>query len=224
VCNAYPYTSALDVYIGRTKLTKKPLAYKHCGEFNPTLEVGDKVDFKVEDSSAGTFTISDLPKSDAVLLMVIYRHDTLSTAVSFESHVFANLASAQIAVLDTYKGVAKSELHIQDMGQAGQANSFRKEKLRYDNVVAVDPGIYEVLLKDPMANVTKSKVELVAVQSEAYVVVRCGVEAQVGTAYPQELMVYPHSDKRELGAAVHAQPFHMVTVLALLATLLVVLQ
>ena len=64
---------------------------------------GDKLEFKVGDASAGTFSVSDLPNNDAVLLLVIHRHDTLSTAVSFESHVFASLQNAQVAIIDTYK-------------------------------------------------------------------------------------------------------------------------
>lgn len=201
VCNAYPFTSALDVFVGKNKVTETPLAYKSCGEFTPALSVGDRVDFKVGESNAGTFTISDLPNSDAVLLMVIYRHDTVSTAVSFESHVFASLQSAQIAVLDTYKGTEKSELRIQDMlekGPEGEApGEIRSELLRFDSVVAVDPGQYEVLLVGEKT----ARSELVAVQREAYVVMRCGVQAEEGPAYPQDLMVYPHTDKKALGAA-----------------------
>eukprot|EP00425_Heterocapsa_triquetra_P046211 CAMPEP_0195067180 /NCGR_PEP_ID=MMETSP0448-20130528/12320_1 /TAXON_ID=66468 /ORGANISM="Heterocapsa triquestra, Strain CCMP 448" /LENGTH=271 /DNA_ID=CAMNT_0040098553 /DNA_START=87 /DNA_END=899 /DNA_ORIENTATION=+ len=223
VCNAYPFSSSLDVYIGRSKLTSRPLAYKSCGEFAPALQVGDKIDFKVADSNAGTFTISDLPSSDAVLLMVVYRHDTISTAVSFESHVFSSLATAQVAVLDTYRGSAKSELRIQDAAsppevpreppQAAGAQDVRSELLRYDSVVAVDPGLYELLLladdadaAQPAGENTKAvarvgaRADLVAKPREAYVVIRCGVEAQEGTAYPQELMVYPHTDKQALGA------------------------
>lgn len=200
VCNAYPFTSALDVFVGKTKVTETPLAYKSCGEFTPALSVGDRVDFKVGESNAGTFTISDLPNSDAVLLMVIYRHDTVSTAVSFESHVFASLQSAQIAVLDTYKGTEKSELRIQDLlaeKEGEQPGEIRSELLRFDSVVAVDPGQYEVLLVGEKT----ARSELVAVQREAYVVMRCGVQAEEGPAYPQDLMVYPHTDKKALGAA-----------------------
>ena len=115
VCNAYPYEVGLDVYNGRNKLTESPLEYKTCGQFTPTIKAGDKLDFKVEDSSAGTFTLSELPQNDATLLMVIYRHDTLSNAVAFESHVYSNVEATQIAVIDTYKGKAKSEIRIADM-------------------------------------------------------------------------------------------------------------
>merc|ERR1719440_1017115 len=101
VCNAYPYAAALDVYRGRSeKMTgETPMSYKACRDFQEPLKAGDKIEFKVGDASAGTFSVSDLPNNDAVLLLVIHRHDTLSTAVSFESHVFANLLNAQVARL-----------------------------------------------------------------------------------------------------------------------------
>merc|ERR1719321_2346063 len=91
VCNAYPYSAALDVFRGASeKLTDQPMHYQTCKDFTAPLKPGDKLEFKVGDASAGTFSVSDLPNNDAVLLLVIHRHDTLSTAVAFESHVFAN--------------------------------------------------------------------------------------------------------------------------------------
>merc|ERR550514_428592 len=117
------------------------MVYKKCGEFTPKLKAGDKIDFKVGDSSAGSFSVSELPSNDAVMLLVIYRHDTHSTAVQFESHVFSNLVNSQIAVLDTHKGAAKSEPRIQD---TSNAKTQRSEELRFDSVVAVNPGHYEV--------------------------------------------------------------------------------
>merc|ERR1719238_2605665 len=95
VCNAYPYAASLDVFRSKEKLTDSPMAYKSCKDFTTPMQSGDKLEFKVGDASAGTFSVSDLPQNDAVLLLVIHRHDTLSTAVSFESHVFANLLNAQ---------------------------------------------------------------------------------------------------------------------------------
>merc|ERR1719274_554727 len=91
-----------------------PMTYKSCKDFKAPLKPGDKLEFKVGDANAGTFSVSDLPNNDATLLLIIYRHDTLSTAVAFESHVFANLLNAQVAVIDTYKGNAKSTPRIQD--------------------------------------------------------------------------------------------------------------
>lgn len=205
MCNAYPFTSALDIFVGTVKLTRDPLPYKVCDEYSPALVSGDRVEFKVADTNAGTFTISELPNYEAVLLVVIFRHDTLTTAVAFESHVFSNVASAQIAVLDTYKGRATSDLRIQDTtwDPTSGKGSSRSELLRFDSVVAVDPGAYEAMLVEA-DNSIKAKKELVAVPKEAYVVIRCGVEAQEGPVYPQELMVYPLSDKTALGGTLRA--------------------
>merc|ERR1719506_1884597 len=86
VCNAYPYNAPLDVFLAKEKLTEESMPYKACKDFMAPLQAGDKLEFKVGGASAGTFSVSDLPNNDAVLLLVIHRHDTLSTAVSFESH------------------------------------------------------------------------------------------------------------------------------------------
>lgn len=203
ICNAYPYAYPMDVFLGKEKLTSTPMAYKKCEQFNPTLKAGDKLDFKVGDSSAGSFSVSELPSNDAVLVLVIYRHDTLSTAVSFESHVFSNLINSQIAVLDAYRGAMKSVPRIQDVSDA---KTQRNEELRYDSVVAVNQGLYEVVLQGTDGE-TKAKHDLVALNRESYVVIRCGVEAQQGPTYPQELMVFPHSDPSALtGAASFLSP------------------
>jgi len=148
------------------------------------------LEFKVGDANAGTFSVSELPSNDAVLFLAIYRHDTLSTAVSFESHVFANLLNAQIAVIDTYKGAKKASLRIQDH-QTSQA--ARSEELRYDSVVAVNPGQYEAVLADNSGKVEAST-QLVTLNRESYVVLRVGVEAKEGQSFPQELIVFPQSD------------------------------
>lgn len=219
VCNAYPYNAALDVWVGKKKLSAEALNYKQCGEYHPGKESwqsGEKIDFKVGDSTVGTFTISDLPQADAVLLMVIYRHDTLSTAVSFESHVFASSMQAQVAVIDTYRGKHVSELRIEDRQNA---TAPRSEILRYESVVAVTPGVYDVVLRD---NAGKSAAtdSLVAVQRESYVVMRCGVEAQQGQAYPEEIMVYPRSDPATFQKSSAMKPGLGLVVLAALIALL----
>jgi len=205
VCNAYPYAAALDVFRGRSeKMTgEQSMAYKSCRDFVSPLKAGDKLEFKVGDASAGTFSVSDLPNNDAVLLLVIHRHDTLSTAVSFESHVFANLLNAQVAIIDTYKGAARATPKIKDAEAAKKG--ARSEELRYDSVVAVNPGIYDVVLAGQDGE-TKAESKLVALNRESYVVLRTGVEAQQGPAYPQELVVFPQSDPAALhGAAAATQ-------------------
>lgn len=190
VCNAYPYESPLDVFRGHTeKLTEEPLPYKSCIDFATPLHAGDKLAFKVGSANAGTFAISDLPNNDAVLLLVIHRHDTLSTAVAFESHVFANLLNAQVAIIDTFKGAARSVASIRD----GGSRKARSEQLRYNSVVAVNPGIYEVVLTD-VDGTEEANGELVALNRESYVILRTGVDAQQGPSFPQGLVVFPHSD------------------------------
>jgi len=198
VCNAYPNAAAMEVYRGKAKLTKSegPLAYKTCQEFHCPLVSGDRLEFKVGGANAGTFSVSDLPNNDAVLFLVVLRHDTLSTAVSFESHVFANLLNAQVAIIDTFRGQVPSKPRIMD--SAG--GKSRSEQLRFNSVVAVNPGIYHVELDDPI-NSTDAKAthELVALNRESYVVLRTGVEAQQGgPSYPQELVIFPQSDPAAL--------------------------
>merc|ERR1719191_1167988 len=205
VCNAYPYAGALDVYRGKNeRLTgDSPMPYKTCKDFVSPLTAGDKLEFKVGDATAGTFSVSDLPNNDAVLLLVIHRHDATSTAVAFESHVFANLLNAQVAIIDTYKGTARASPRIMDFAQAAKGGR-RSEELRYDSVVAVNPGKYEVVLAGQDGS-EKAKGELVALNHESYVVLRTGVEAQRGQSFPQELVVFPQSPSDSLEKP-HVQP------------------
>jgi hypothetical protein len=215
VCNAYPYEYPLDVYVGKEKLTETALAYKKCGEFQPTLKAGDKIDFKVGDSGAGSFSVAELPSNDATLVLVIYRHDAVSTGVSFESHVFSNLLNSQVAVVDTYKGAAKATPRIQDT--KAYKKEQRSEELRYNSVVAVNPGLYEVLLEGPDGKI-KAQHQLVALNKESYMIMRCGVEATQGKSYPEELMIFPESDRKALPSAAPVQPMFVTMLATLFAT------
>jgi len=220
LCNAYPMSAAIDVYVGKGKLTKSPMPYKQCDEFRvgQDLKAGDKIDFKVGDSSAGTFSVAELPNNDAVLVLVIYRHDAISTGVSFESHVFSSVLNSQVAVIDTFRGAAKGIPHIQDVKQHNDPHHVqRSEELRYNSVMAVNPGVYEVHLQDADGKVKASQ-ELIAVNRESYMVMRVGVEAQQGQAYPEELMIFPLSDRGQLqGAATSMRPMLATTLAAVLA-------
>jgi len=217
VCNAYPLATPLDVSRGATEsLTgDTPMPYKSCRDFRAPLKVGDKLEFRLGEESGGTFSVSDLPDNDAVLLLVVHRHDTLSTAVAFESHVFADLDGAQVAVIDTYKGKAQTTLKIQDSlafvamdkkegaksasdGAGGQER--RSEELRYGGVVAVSPGVYDVEL-DGQDGLAKAHSQLVALKHESYVVMRTGVEAQQGSSFPQELVIFPNPDPAQARSA-----------------------
>jgi len=214
VCNAYPYEEAMDIYRSvashdnlpegyaprnahpMIKLTVDgPMDYKTCRDFLTPMKAGDKFKFMVGNANAGTFAISDLPNNDAVLFLVIYRHDRLSTAVSFESHVFANLLNAQVAVIDTYKGNVKATPEIRDAPAKGL--STRTEKLKFNSVVAVNPGIYQVSLIGKNGTVAANGT-LVALNRQSYVILRSGVEPEHGPEYPPALVVYPESDPNVL--------------------------
>jgi hypothetical protein len=213
VCNAYPYSSAADVFRSKDKLTDQPMHYKSCKDFLAPLKAGDKLEFKIGDASAGTFSVSDLPNNDAVLLLIIHRHDAVSTAVSFESHVFANLMNAQVAVIDTYKGTKRASPRIQDRADATKHS--RSEELRYSSIVAVNPGIYEVELDGDDGQVA-AKSELVALNRESYIVLRVGVESKAGPSFPQELVIYPNSDPAALHSGAAMKSFAALLAAALM--------
>lgn len=198
VCNAYPYGAALDIALNKEKLTEAsgPLPYKGCNDYrNVNLRSGDKIQFSVGDANAGTFAVSDLPSNDAVLLLVIHRHDTLSTAVAFKSHVFANLLNAQVAIIDTYKGSAQASIDVVD------PHTKRHEKLNYNSVVAVNKGDYVVRLQGDKEKIL-TQGRFVALNGESYVLLRVGVDAQEGPKYSEDLIVFPQSDAVHLSSSI----------------------
>jgi len=214
VCNTYPNAEAIDVYRSGEKLTDASLPYKACADLRAPLTAGDKLEFKIGSVNAGTFSVSSLPNNDAVLLLIIHRHDTLSTAVSFESHVFANLVNAQVAIIDTYKGNERATPKIKD--EAGSSEA-RSEELRYNSVVAVNPGKYEVVLDD-QNGAEKAKTELVALDRESYVVLRTGIQSQQGESFPEELVVFPKSNAEMLQSGTEPSRVNsLVVLLSLLA-------
>eukprot|EP00929_Paragymnodinium_shiwhaense_P050643 TRINITY_DN254_c0_g3_i4.p1 TRINITY_DN254_c0_g3~~TRINITY_DN254_c0_g3_i4.p1 ORF type:complete len:287 (+),score=101.68 TRINITY_DN254_c0_g3_i4:80-940(+) len=233
VCNAYPYSSGLDVFKGDSdKLTKDaPMPYKGCQELDAQLKSGDKLEFKIGDASAGSFAVSSLPENDATLLLVVHRHDTKSTAVSFESHIFGNLASPQVAVIDTYRGSKQGSLKVQDEvttvdkkdKKAKKMHHKRTEGLRYDSVIAVNMGKYDVELDDDEGKQV-AKSPFVALNHESYVVLRVGVEAKDGEAYPEDVIVFPQSNPGQLphSAASKMQGGIMAAMSALVAAVVAI--
>jgi len=193
------------------------MVYKTCREFDQKIEAGDRIDFRFQEASAGTFVVGDLPSTDATLMLVIYRHNTKTTAVAFESHVFANLLNAQIAVLDTYRGSkSKSTIKIADVEDA---TTSRSESLPLNSVVALNAGKYEVVLAGPDGS-PKSHTNLTVENRQSCVVIRCGVEPEQGRAYPEELMVYPVNPPSGAGARSSARGIlgpSLTSLLALLA-------
>lgn len=186
VCNAYPFDAGLEVVRAEQELTDAAMPYKTCRDFNVKLKVGDRIDFKIGSVSAGTFAIQELPQNDAVLLLIIHRHDTATTTAAFASHVFSNVQTAQITTIDTYKGASTAVMKIED---PKHAESTRSEQLKFDSVVALNPGEYRIVMEQE--GKPKASSTLMANQGEAYVVLRVGLDAQEGHKYPPELVVFP---------------------------------
>jgi len=234
VCNAFPSGLALHVFLSKdVRLTSDaPMPYKACRDFKSPLKASDNLEFRIGEVSSGTFSVTDLPNNDAVLLLVVHRHDTVSSAVAFKSHVFGSLPNAQAAIIDTYRGNAtRTLLRIMDAVQgpvvsAAQVKSksnatLHPEELHYNSVVAINPGIYEVELDDPSGK-PEAKSQLVAVSHESYVVLRIGVEATEGQSYPQGLVIFPSSSPGSLlhSSAVRPTTIAVMVCLALLGTLM----
>jgi len=197
VCNAYGSENKLEIIKGKDVLADG-VAYKECTDINTDLKSADKIEFKFDETEAGTFSIQDLPQNDATLLLMIMRHDTVSSAVAFESHVFANLENSQVAVLDMYKGAEKSTVKIQD---TSKAKLSRSEDLRYNSVVAVNPGKYNCVLVGA-DGAEKASAPLTAAPKESYVVFRVGLESgEKDKGYAEEVVVFPKPPKEEKGAA-----------------------
>ena len=121
-----------------------------------------------------------------------------------------------MAIIDTYKGTLQAKPIIKDAGKHP-----RSEELRYDSVVAINPGRYTVELAGPDGKVDKST-ELVALGHESYVLIRTGVEAVNGKSFTEDLVVFPHSDAKLLqhahsGAARLQVPAFIALALAALA-------
>lgn len=162
----------------------KPLGYKQCMDFSVQLGRGDSLEFKQNSMHRGTFLISSLPQRDTILLLVLHRKPD-SSLLGFSSHVFRSVPHAQIAVLDMYSGSSKGSLAIQDT-QQDEKSERRSEPLAFNEVVALNAGRYDCVLKDGKK---QSKVPLIAASDESYVALRVGSEGLPG--FPEEVVVFP---------------------------------
>eukprot|EP00933_Yihiella_yeosuensis_P019173 TRINITY_DN15550_c0_g1_i1.p1 TRINITY_DN15550_c0_g1~~TRINITY_DN15550_c0_g1_i1.p1 ORF type:complete len:265 (+),score=50.04 TRINITY_DN15550_c0_g1_i1:131-925(+) len=182
ICNGFPSTEALQLYIGKTEMQGKyPLHYKECRDYTDTIREGDRIEFKAGVIDVGAFTLSDLPDHDAILLLVIYQRDGRTAA--FKSHTFAPTRQAQVAVLDAYDGSSYGEPVVMDLD--GNRNK-RRQALMYDTAMAISQGSYRVALhtkESAMDHPTPFNV----LEGEAYVVLRTGVGSD------QDVIVFPKS-------------------------------
>lgn len=217
ICNGYTSDRALEIEHVRTKhsLTQsKPLAYKQCINVAVPLQEGDQLDFKDGSHALGSFYATGLPKTAASLLLIPHRRNPHAVGIKFESHAFTDSRIPQIAVIDAYRSAGDKQSSIKLVGKDPNTDDKEaedlEEDLKFNSVVAVNPGKYEVSLIGSHEKHT-DKVPLQASGATKYVVMRLGVEGddkKKDGKYPMELVVFPNSG---------AQRFSGLTSVTLLA-------
>lgn len=196
ICNAYASPKPLDVIRVNTRQSLTTgLAYKQCRELSLALDEGEQLDFKAGGLDVGTFYATGVPKSAASLLLIPHRRTPHAVGCSFQSHAFSEVNAPQVAVIDAYKGkssVKDSTVKITEDLPAGDGKSTPtriEENLKYNSVIALNPGKYEVSLAGLGSNT--ATLPLNANGAGRYVVMRLGVDD--GGHYPQELIVFPNA-------------------------------
>lgn len=229
ICNAYAWRKPLDIYLvaSRKMLTGDlPLAYKECRDIQTPLNEGDQIDFKSGELDVGTFYANGLPESQASLVIIPRRRDTESMAIQFDSHAFAQLQNAQVAVVDAYKGSSGSSVHIGDDptppqqplqvellakakrlisgSEPPQLQQRPTEELRYNSIVALNEGKYQISLVDKLGHEV-NQAPMDVKHSENFIVMRVGSHAASENShvslpknvadFPEELVVFPQLEK-----------------------------
>jgi hypothetical protein len=206
VCNAYPSDAPMTVkQNGEAALSTEhnSVLYQNCEHISSNIHAKDKLDFDIEGSGIqGTFEVGDLPDSDATLLLVVEKRDAKTPLVAFQSFAFpwrAEGKTAQLAVIDTYKGNSsmphlKMEDHI--AGKEQRTISKRVEELNFNRIYAVEEGMYDASITDrvqspkDMAMIEErvtAKRTLHLTKSQNYVILRTGDDKH----FPQSLVVFP---------------------------------
>lgn len=212
ICNAYAVPEPLDIYYNElTRLTVKngmALSYKQCKDFSITLSDGDRLDFKIDGQTMGTFNAVGLPTVPTSLVLIPRRRTPDSLAMAFDSHAFVPLDTAQVALVDAYRGYQQGGVKL--------SNEETETDLQYNSVVAVNKGTYHLLLKGETGqNVTS--LDFAVSPGETYVAMRVGVDdvqdPNQGSAFPMELMVFPQE------SSARSAQLHLLAVAALVLVL-----
>jgi hypothetical protein len=198
ICNAYTSKTPLEIVRVRTRESLnagKPLQYKQCEKFSVPLEDGDQIDFKAGHLDVGTFYATGLPKFQTSLVLVAHRRHHNAVGLSFESHAFAEVTNPQIAIVDAYKGKGVGAVKISEskpsMDKSGALVQIEDE-LKFNTVVAVNPGPYEIALAGDTASEKLPKLPLKTNPRGKYIVMRVGSEVSPSSVdkYPLELIVF----------------------------------
>jgi hypothetical protein len=194
ICNAYHGVAPLEILHPNQQITltnEKPLGYKECQEFVFPLEEGDHLDFKSGGVGVGTFHATKMPKASVSLLLVPRHRDASTRAMAFESHAFANVKSPQIAVVDAYGGNRTSMVNIIEKAEYLEPGMDPlTETLRFNSIVAVAPGKYDIALLSSNSSENPVVTPLHAKDGGKSVVIRVGGSGRAGLALPQELVVF----------------------------------
>lgn len=213
ICNGYASAEPLEIYrLPSEKLTQEPLPFKTCKDFTLALGEVDKLDFRAaSDISVGVFTATGVPRNTGSLLLVAQRRNEHLRAATFQSHSFAGLQTAQVAVIDAFSGPGgKGHVEIEDREKDEKKSAMvqsHAESLQYNSVIAVNPGAYSVSLVDPAGK--KSAVQdLDASAGGTYVLMRVG-QANAGDSFKEDMVLF--------GGAGSRAPLFVTLVLAALA-------
>jgi len=207
ICNAY----ANDAPVTIAKNDKETLvdggrgiAYRECRYLeNSQLASHDKLELFLKDLDVhGTFEVGELPKSDAVLLLVLSRRSG-SSMVNFQSFAFPTTGhdnEAQVAVIDAFRGNSTIEaaprMRMEDHVSEKEKKKVtrRVEQLNFNRVYAIEEGTYDASFDGTDGNKTSGHTVKLQ-RKQNYVMLRTGDE-EVGQA--QTMVVFPDPDLRSL--------------------------
>lgn len=200
ICNAYAHNASMSVKNLRTSYVltdKKGLAYKECSLYKPTLHDGDRLEFKAGNTTVGIFRATALPKNVDTLMLVPHRRVASSLNCAFDSHAFAPAGGPQIATVDAYRGTQAGKVRITDTvdAKAEKQSEQRSEDLKFNSVVSLAPGDYQVTLQGgDGADIANSTLHVVQGDVK-YVVMRTGISIEAKNQtnpFPQELVIFEH--------------------------------
>lgn len=200
VCNAYPGDFPVTIkHNGKeSSADQRGIKFQECRNIAGQVHSKDKLDFTFANSGIqGTFEIGTLPDADALLLLVVERRDSVSQLLSFQSFAFPSKTdgqSAQLAVIDTYKGNSSSpHLRMEDHVNTKEHKTISKrvEQLNFNRIYAIEEGTYDASISDHILDneehgEVSSKQTFRLAKKHNYVILRTG-----GGLMKQSLVVYP---------------------------------
>lgn len=187
VCNACPSDPLSVVYEGNELTQDESVDYKKCRSFDVSVKSGEKIKVLAgneTDNKTGIFTVWEVPKCDAVLLLVAHRREDAKNTVSFSSHAFCPTKTAQVAVIDTSNKKSPIDMSVAELN----TKAAKVEKLSFNTAIGLAPGSYKIIANSGNES---QQIEFEAHASESYVVFRTGWASAYGDSVPEELVVYP---------------------------------